>query len=71
MKKRSRPASNIYKEPSSDLSDLCESSDEEMPKKNVNKRAKLGNNSNQEEESKSARPKGKSAADSGKTYGKC
>ena len=67
MKKRSRKEANLYKEPSSDLSDLdSDNPANDVPQegrrqKNTSKRAKFA--AAQNEESKEA--------NSGKTYGKC
>ena len=71
MKKRSRQAAELYKEPSSDLSDLEISSDEDKPKKGksaaqASKRAKTGNSKKKTENVEETK-----GGDSGKVYGKC
>ncbi len=72
MKKRSRQDAQLYKEPSSDLSDLDLSSDDEKPKKGrsaaqASKRAKKGSQSTNVAEN-AEETKGEEAA---KIYGKC
>ena len=70
IKKRSRKAANLYKEPSSDLSDL-DSDGSDLPQKGrrlikTSKRAKFAKD---QEESKGGAAA--AATNSGRTYGKC